>query len=130
MRESFNQVIERGYEPQILEAYSRTHKLIHPNDVPAHLAGAVALVYCTLERAVFSSRGNRSRSTPEWQFYANLVKIQVLAQPAPPKSILSTKRKRIPGYGAENQYDPYNAASTRRPSNKGEALARVLNPVN
>ncbi|KAG8738427.1 hypothetical protein FRC12_016762 [Ceratobasidium sp. 428] len=96
VHEVFTRTIARGYEPQLLEAYNRFNHLIHPNKVSGVLSGAIVMVSCTLERALYFSR---SQSFPEWRLYANLVKVRVL-QPRPHlDSVLTTKRKHSVGYG-------------------------------
>ncbi|KAF8599104.1 hypothetical protein BDV93DRAFT_511927 [Ceratobasidium sp. AG-I] len=101
VRASFDRVLDLGYDPQILEAYSRVDKLIHPNRVSAQLSGAVVLVYCTLEKSRFKDRSLMGKSAYEVSLYANLAKVQVLMQPPPRNSVLAIKRKQIPRYGAE-----------------------------
>ncbi|QRV73532.1 hypothetical protein RhiJN_01546 [Ceratobasidium sp. AG-Ba] len=99
VREAFKGLLDGGYEPQHLEAYNEKNKLIHPNDVPAILPGALVIVYFTLERALFNKgRGN----PPEWQFYANLVKVQVLKQSRPTNTAVAAKRKLVHGYGPDS----------------------------
>ncbi|KAF8593954.1 hypothetical protein BDV93DRAFT_565948 [Ceratobasidium sp. AG-I] len=128
-RDAFDRVTARGYEPQTSEVYSCRHKLIHPNNVPAHLTGAIVLVYCTLERAIFNSKGiMKGRSPPEWQFFANLVKVQVLKQPSPAKSILSIKRKDIHGYGPDD-YSGSDSSGSAGPSTRSAVRKRVVMAV-
>jgi hypothetical protein len=101
VRDAFDRIISQGYEPQVLEAYNRFHKLIHPDNVQAALAGAIVLVYCTLEKAIFTTREGR-KLEQEWQFYANLTKLQVLKQATPAKSLIPAKRKLAHGYGSDD----------------------------
>ncbi|KAG9096085.1 hypothetical protein FRC07_010986, partial [Ceratobasidium sp. 392] len=95
VREAFDKVIARGFKPQPLEAYSRHNKLIHPNNVTTTLSGAIVVVYCTLERALFTK-------LHEWQFYANLIKVQALKLADPTKSAITSKRKFTHGYGPDD----------------------------
>ncbi|KAG8777502.1 hypothetical protein FRC12_000354 [Ceratobasidium sp. 428] len=92
---AFYRTVDSGFEPQLLEAYTRFNRLIHPNEVNATISGAIVLVYCTLERMRLS-RDDGKRA--EFQFYANLVKLQVLKL-APPPVPTSVKRKLVHGYG-------------------------------
>ncbi|KAG8792549.1 hypothetical protein FRC12_005700 [Ceratobasidium sp. 428] len=94
-RAVFDRVIAKGHEPQPLEAYGRHSMLIHPNQVHHALPGAIVLAYCTLERIL-----SGLSAQPEWQFNANLVKLQVLKQPV---SVGSSKRKYYTyRYGSNN----------------------------
>ncbi|KAG8795100.1 hypothetical protein FRC12_017892 [Ceratobasidium sp. 428] len=80
----FRQVVDSGYKPQPFPAYNRFGKLIHPNQVSTTLAGAIVLVYFTLERIRYpKEKGVRT----ECQFYGNLVRLQVLKL-ASPKPVL------------------------------------------
>ncbi|KAG8714747.1 hypothetical protein FRC09_017296 [Ceratobasidium sp. 395] len=97
VQEAFERVIEQGFAPQVLEAYDRRDNLIHPNNVTATLSGAIVIVYCTLERMRFPNKNN-TRNT-EYQFYANLVKAQVIKNAPPLKPTSSIKRKFIHSYG-------------------------------
>lgn len=115
VRNAFNRVIAQGYEPQILEAYGRFHKLIHPNNVKAHMAGAIVLVYCTLEKIYFDNRrGQGDLSGQGWHFYANLVKVHVLHQPALMRSVLGNKRQRGKGYGPDDSSGSGGLSATRK----------------
>ncbi|KAG8795099.1 hypothetical protein FRC12_017891 [Ceratobasidium sp. 428] len=84
------------------------------------LAGAVVLVYFTLERMRFPrDKGTRT----EYQFYGNLVRVQVLklgstSKPAP-------KRKLIHGYGPDDFYGS-EGGSTGEPAAK---KPRIVGPV-
>jgi hypothetical protein len=119
VRDAFVRVIAQGYESQALEAYNRFHKLIYPDTVQANLADDIVLVYCTLEKELFSKRDNRGTSAvSEWQFYANLIKIQVLKQAQPTKSSATVKRRFAHGYGSD---DPSGSDGTPNP---GEPIAR------
>ncbi|KAG9110108.1 hypothetical protein FRC07_008229, partial [Ceratobasidium sp. 392] len=97
--------------PQVLEAYDRNDKLIHPNDVVATLSGAIVVVFCTLERTRFPK--NIKRPKPEYQFYANLVKVQIIKNAPPSKPTAGTKRKFVPSYRATDRFglDPSGEAS-------------------
>ncbi|KAG8710981.1 hypothetical protein FRC12_000131 [Ceratobasidium sp. 428] len=99
VRKIFNDTIARGYEPQPLKAYHRSHERIHPNAVHDALTGAIVLVYCTLERGYF---GKGKSGAAEQQVYANLVKVQVLQSVAPTQSVVVTKRKFAHGYGPDD----------------------------
>ncbi|KAG8793357.1 hypothetical protein FRC12_002951 [Ceratobasidium sp. 428] len=92
IHEVFDRVVAtKTFEPQPLNAYNRYDKLIHPNDVVTTLPGAIVLVHCTLERSVFGKK--------DWQFYANLIKLQVLKLSTPVKLMSALKRKFAHGYG-------------------------------
>ncbi|KAG8716754.1 hypothetical protein FRC09_015267 [Ceratobasidium sp. 395] len=97
VQEAFERVIEQGFAPQVIEAYDRHDKLIHPNNVTATLSGAIVIVYCTLERMRFPNKNNMRNM--EYQFYANLVKTQVIKNAPPPKPTATVKRKFIHSYG-------------------------------
>jgi hypothetical protein len=56
IRDAFYHVIAQGYESQVPEAYNHSQKLIHLNKLQVTLAGAIVLVYCTLEKALFSEQ--------------------------------------------------------------------------
>ncbi|KAG8714877.1 hypothetical protein FRC08_011307 [Ceratobasidium sp. 394] len=119
VRDAFDRVIQQGYEPQVLEAYTRFNKLIHPNNVAATLSGAIVLVHCTLERMRFSK--NNGRDT-EFQFYANLVKVQVLKLAPPVKSIAATKRKFVHSYGPNDEFGPDGRLGGGSTSSKRQRL--------
>ncbi|KAG8741001.1 hypothetical protein FRC10_003460 [Ceratobasidium sp. 414] len=101
VRDAFDRVILQGHQPQVLQAYTRFNKLIHPNYVTATLSGAIVLVHCTLERMRFSKDNGRKT---EFQFYANLVKVQVLKLAPPVKSLAATKRKFVHSYGPDDGF--------------------------
>ncbi|KAG8773184.1 hypothetical protein FRC12_002662 [Ceratobasidium sp. 428] len=112
-QEAFERVIEQGYEPQVLEAHDREDKLIHPNNVASTLSGAIVVVYCTLERIRFPRNNGRNA---EFQFYANLVKVQVVKN-APPSTTTTagTKRKFLHGYSQSAQFEAdYRANSAKK----------------
>jgi hypothetical protein len=97
VKEVFDSVIAQGFSAQVLEAYDENNDLIHPNEVEEKLHGVIVTVVCTLEKMLFEGRdqpGGRA-----WQFFANLVKVQIieplfLENPSPtPK-----KHKFIPSY--------------------------------
>ncbi|KAG9125533.1 hypothetical protein FRC07_007229 [Ceratobasidium sp. 392] len=88
--------------PQVVEAYDRHDKLIHPNNVVATLSDAIVIVYCTLERTRFPK--NIKRPQPEYQFYANLVKVQIIKNAPPPKPTAGIKRKFVRSYGATDRF--------------------------
>ncbi|KAG9087598.1 hypothetical protein FS749_002808 [Ceratobasidium sp. UAMH 11750] len=120
VRDAFDRVIQQGYRPQVLEAYTRYNKLIHPNNVAATLAGAIVLVHCTLERMRFSR--NNGRNT-EFQFFANLVKVQVLKLAPPVKSLAATKRKFVHSYGPNDGFGPDGRSANGSTSSKRIKLA-------
>jgi hypothetical protein len=99
VREAFERVIQQGYQPQVLPAYTRLNKLIHPNNAIATLSGAIVLVHCTLEW-MQCSKSNRCKT--EYQFYANLLKVQVLKSASLFKSLVPAKRKFIHTYEPNN----------------------------
>jgi hypothetical protein len=101
VRSAFESVIRQGYEPQVTEAYTRLNRLIHPNNVTQTLSGAIVLVQCTLERMRLSRDKGRQI---EYQFYANLVKVQVLKPATPIRSAAATKRKFAHSYGPNDGY--------------------------
>ncbi|KAG8692355.1 hypothetical protein FRC08_009834 [Ceratobasidium sp. 394] len=119
-----DRVVARGYEPQVLEAYDRFNKLIHPNKVSAVLSGAIVLVYCTLERALF---GKKQGEPPQWQFYANLAKVQVLRYSSPMKSIMS-KCRFAHGYGLDDPSGSNGSSATGEPVSRKSV--RIAVPVN
>ncbi|CCO35594.1 hypothetical protein RSOLAG1IB_10354 [Rhizoctonia solani AG-1 IB] len=101
VRTAFCGVIDRGFDPQLLEAYDGRDERIHINNVQAMLANSVVCVFCTMEKTLF--RGKSQPNGKAWQFYANLVKVQVLKRPmaiAP----MPRKRRIIKGYteGGDN----------------------------
>ncbi|KAG8745996.1 hypothetical protein FRC12_014392 [Ceratobasidium sp. 428] len=97
VRQAFDKVISNGFEPQPLEVYDRSDDLILPNDVTSSLAGAIVLVYFTLERLEFT----KNRVT-EYQFYANLVKAQIILSTPSPKARVVSRRKLTHGYGPDD----------------------------
>ncbi|KAG8691380.1 hypothetical protein FRC09_011639 [Ceratobasidium sp. 395] len=107
VRDAFERLIEQGYEPQVVEAYTQSDRLIHPNNLTSTIAGAIVLVHCTLERMRFS-KDNGAKA--EFQFYANLVKVQILKSAAPAKPI-SNKRKHVHSYGPNDNYGPDGRSS-------------------
>ncbi|KAG8727667.1 hypothetical protein FRC10_005786 [Ceratobasidium sp. 414] len=115
VREAFDRIIQQGYQPQVLQAYTRFNKLIHPNNVTATLSGAIVLVHCTLERMRFSKNHGRSM---EFQFYANLVKVQVLKLAPPVKSIAAMKRKFVHSYGPGDGFGPDGRSADRSAPSK------------
>ncbi|KAG8731291.1 hypothetical protein FRC11_004571 [Ceratobasidium sp. 423] len=108
----FEKLIDDGYQPQILNAHDRFNTLIHPNNVHSTLNGALCYVYATLEKQLFVNQ--RLPGGRAWQFYANLVKVQALKAPSPPKPT-AMKRKDIPGY---NMADTYRNSSSEASSSK------------
>ncbi|KAG8764595.1 hypothetical protein FRC12_008006 [Ceratobasidium sp. 428] len=102
VQEAFERVMEQGFQPQVLEAYDHDDRLIHPNNVVSTLSGAIVVVYCTLERTRFPK--NIKRSKPEYQFYANLVKAQVIKNAPPPKPTAGIKRKFVRSYSATDRF--------------------------
>ncbi|KAG9079192.1 hypothetical protein FRC06_007890 [Ceratobasidium sp. 370] len=78
IRGVFDSIIARGFGPQVLEAYNEHDNIIYPNDVPAKLSGAIVCVTCTIEKALF--KGSRFAGGKEWQFYANVAKVEVLSR--------------------------------------------------
>ncbi|KAG9125818.1 hypothetical protein FRC07_006085 [Ceratobasidium sp. 392] len=133
VQEAFERIIEQGFAPQVIEAYDRHDKLIHPNNVTATLSGAIVIVYCTLERMRFPNKNN-TRNT-EYQFYATQRNRQILYRPGlvsrglqrspeisgagspkfsgvqviknapPPKPTATVKRKFIRSYGQSEQLE-------------------------
>ncbi|KAG8796134.1 hypothetical protein FRC12_004331 [Ceratobasidium sp. 428] len=99
---AFDRVVQRGFEPQVLPAFTRFNKLIHPNKVAVTLPGAIVLVYCTLERSEFNNKEKGGKT--EFGFYANLVKVQVLKAAPPLRPISAIKRKFLPIYGAHDAF--------------------------
>ncbi|KAG9094042.1 hypothetical protein FS749_013239 [Ceratobasidium sp. UAMH 11750] len=98
VRQVMDDVISKGYTPQVVPAYDEHDQLIHPNDVENTLKGALVCVFCTLEKMLFT--GNSQPGGCAWQFYSNLVKVQVL-EPAPPEpGPTSRKRKFVPTLGS------------------------------
>ncbi|KAG8709159.1 hypothetical protein FRC09_000825 [Ceratobasidium sp. 395] len=116
-REAFERVIEQGHEPQVLEAFDRNDRLIHPNNVVSTLTGAIVVVYCTLERSRFPK--NIKRPKPEYQFYANLVKVQVVKNAPPPKPTAGIKRKFVRSYGATDRFG-LDSSDEAAPVKKGK----------
>ncbi|KAG8764489.1 hypothetical protein FRC12_008074 [Ceratobasidium sp. 428] len=123
VRTAFENTIRLGYEPQVLPAFNRQNKLIHPNHVPAMLNGAVVVVYCTLERALFANKG-KDNTPPSWHVYANLVKVQVLKTAIPVKATAKSKRKVTYGY------DPDRSSASKGSSSKTCRTVRVPALVN
>ncbi|CUA73485.1 hypothetical protein RSOLAG22IIIB_05335 [Rhizoctonia solani] len=78
VREAFDRVKAAGFVPQVMDVFDHHDNLIHPNKVQAEIPGSIVLVYATLEKALFASRGNEGGR--KWQFYANLVKAQVMGK--------------------------------------------------
>ncbi|KAG9124524.1 hypothetical protein FRC07_011298 [Ceratobasidium sp. 392] len=118
VRGAFSRVMERGFQPVALPAYTRFNKPIHPNNVNGVLSGALVLAYFTLERMRFSKdKGQRT----EYQFYANLLKVQVLKL-APVKPTV-TKRKFVHSYGPSDNFGSGDRSSD------GSAPAKKLNLV-
>jgi hypothetical protein len=103
VRDAFDQVVQQGYQPQVLEVYTCFNKLIHPIHVVATLSGAIVVVHCTLKRMLFSKDNGHST---EFQLYANLVKVQVLKLAPPVKSTAATKRKLVHSYGPNDVFGP------------------------
>ncbi|CAE6426477.1 unnamed protein product [Rhizoctonia solani] len=103
VKTAFREVVERGFDPQLFEAYDSRDERIHINDVQATLANAMVCVFCTMEKALF--RGRAQPGGKAWQFYANLVKVQVLKRPL---AIASAPRKRpmIKGYKEDDERQP------------------------
>ncbi|CUA77947.1 hypothetical protein RSOLAG22IIIB_06884 [Rhizoctonia solani] len=97
VREAFDRVKDSGFVPQVMEVYDDHDNLIHPNRVQVEVPGSIIIVYATMEKALFL--GWKDGGGKKWQFYANLVKMQVLQRPS--RVNLAPKRKlRIVGYGA------------------------------
>ncbi|KAG9074013.1 hypothetical protein FRC06_010995, partial [Ceratobasidium sp. 370] len=65
--------------PLLLEAYDESDPLIRLNDVPAKLSGALVCITCTIERALLV--GSQFAGGKQWQFYANVVKLQTPTGP-------------------------------------------------
>ncbi|KAG8700192.1 hypothetical protein FRC09_006123 [Ceratobasidium sp. 395] len=76
IRVIFDDVKSRGYTPRVLEVYDACNSLIHPNDVAAKLLGSIVYITCTLEKILFRGQKVGGR---QWQIYANLVKVQLVA---------------------------------------------------
>ncbi|KAG8707986.1 hypothetical protein FRC11_006913 [Ceratobasidium sp. 423] len=97
VRAVFDRVVRRGYEPQVLDVRSSLNRPIHPNDVQSALTGSIVMVWCTLERSIYGNprNGEENRVT---NFYANLLKVQVL-KPAPPFQAIAQKRKVANAFG-------------------------------
>ncbi|CEL56331.1 hypothetical protein RSOLAG1IB_11902 [Rhizoctonia solani AG-1 IB] len=93
-------LVSKGHQPQIMNAYDRFNTLIHPNYVHQTLNGTISYAYFTLEKQLYSSK--KYAGGKGWFFNADLVKVQVLKKPAVPRS--SLKRKRIHGYNANEAY--------------------------
>ncbi|CAE6492656.1 unnamed protein product [Rhizoctonia solani] len=102
VKTAFKEVIEKGFEPQQLEVYDVRDRHIHINNAQGTLANSLVCVYCTMEKALF--RGRAQPNGRAWQFYVNLVKVQVLKQPSaiPP---VPRKRPMIKGYTADDEHE-------------------------
>ncbi|KAG8779986.1 hypothetical protein FRC12_023611 [Ceratobasidium sp. 428] len=105
----------------LLQAYTCSNKIIHPNNVTGTLSGAIVLVNCTLERARFTSKEGKT----EFQFYANLVKVQVLKLAPPVKLATTCKRKHIHSYGPDDGSGS-DGRSSDRPAAKRPKLVSAL----
>ncbi|KAG8794619.1 hypothetical protein FRC12_023117 [Ceratobasidium sp. 428] len=103
-RAAFNHVIEQGHQPQLPEAYTRSNTLIHPNNANATLASAMVLVQCTLERMCFPTAKDR-RPRTEFQFYANLVRVQVLKRAPLVRFVAAIKCKHVHTYGPGDDFE-------------------------
>ncbi|KAG8779901.1 hypothetical protein FRC12_023727 [Ceratobasidium sp. 428] len=79
IRAAFGGVISTGLVPQVLEAYGEDNNLIHPSHAATKLRGAITHVTYTTERSLFTSPRFKNRA--EWQFYANILTVQILTRP-------------------------------------------------
>ncbi|KAG9100060.1 hypothetical protein FRC06_004566, partial [Ceratobasidium sp. 370] len=81
MRQIFDAVIAQGFVPQHAPAYDRSNNLIHPNEDLQTLIGSLVSIACTFEKLLL--KGVRFANGKEWQFYMNVVKIELLPNPPP-----------------------------------------------
>ncbi|KAG8700808.1 hypothetical protein FRC09_005742 [Ceratobasidium sp. 395] len=118
---AFRRSVDNGFRPRAFEAFNRYDKRIHPNQVNATLAGAVVLVYFTLERMRFPrDKGTRT----EYQFYGNLVRVQVLklgllSKPAPKRKFM------VHGYGPDDYHGSGNEPTGESAPKKPRIAAAV-----
>ncbi|KAG8723934.1 hypothetical protein FRC09_001114 [Ceratobasidium sp. 395] len=111
VRSAFDRHIAEGYRAQILQAYNRYNNIIHPNNLTGTLSGAIVLVHCTLERMQFSKdqkkdqAGKDKERKIEFQFYANLVKVQVLKLGSAVQPVAAYKRRYIHSYGPSDGFE-------------------------
>jgi hypothetical protein len=91
----FDSVLPRGHVPQATKVYDEHDNLIHPNDVPGALDGAIIGVTCTVEKLLL--KGQRFAGGKQWQFYVNIAKVKILPrQPEPRTNVPTLKRTHPP----------------------------------
>ncbi|KAG8692381.1 hypothetical protein FRC08_009819 [Ceratobasidium sp. 394] len=93
IRTIFDGVRFNHHTPRVLEAYDELDRLIHPNDVPARLIGAVVYVTCTLEKILF--KGAKYPNGNQWQLYANIIKVRIVAPDRPTSSGASSSKRKF-----------------------------------
>ncbi|KAG8725152.1 hypothetical protein FRC09_007141 [Ceratobasidium sp. 395] len=121
VQNAFNRVVELGHQPQLPEAYTRANKRIHPDNVNATLSGALVLAQCTLERMRYPK--NNRRAITEFQYYANLVKVQVLKLAPSDRTGAAIKRKLVHSYGPDDDFESYGQ------SDAGGSPSKKLKPT-
>jgi hypothetical protein len=97
----FEDLISQGHDPQILNAYNQQNNLLHLNHIYPALKSSIAYVYLSLEKQMF--HGSCYPGGQAWQFYVNLIKVQVM-QPSVPVKPVVMKQAEVHGYDFMNRY--------------------------